>query len=49
MNEVCTNIIHLQDGKLSVYSGNYDAYVKARSDREIEQTKKYAWEQEQIR
>jgi ATP-binding cassette subfamily F protein 2 len=31
MNEVCTNIIHIQDGKLTGYTGNYDSYVKARS------------------
>ena len=49
MNEVCTNIILLQDGKLTMYTGNYDAYVKARKDREIEQGKKYEYEQEQVR
>eukprot|EP01047_Picozoa_sp_COSAG01_P123831 COSAG01_NODE_52803_length_344_cov_0.591837_1_plen_74_part_10 len=48
MNEVCTKIIHLQDGILSYYSGNYDSYVKARKDRETEQNKQYAFEQEQI-
>ena len=49
MNEVCTDIMHLQDGKLSNYRGNYDSYVTARRDREIEQNKKYEFEQEQIR
>jgi ATP-binding cassette subfamily F protein 2 len=49
MNEVCTDIMHLQDGQLSNYRGNYDSYVTARRDREIEQNKKYEFEQEQIR
>jgi ATP-binding cassette subfamily F protein 2 len=49
MNEVCTDIMHLQEGKLSNYRGNYDSYVTARRDREIEQNKKYEFEQEQIR
>ena len=35
--------------KLQNFRGNYDSYVKTRSDREIEQQKKYEWEQEQIR
>eukprot|EP01052_Picozoa_sp_SAG31_P011452 SAG31_NODE_648_length_13204_cov_57.612908_6_plen_858_part_00 len=48
MNTVCTNIMHLQNGKLHVYNGNYDTYVKARADRETEQMKKFEWEQEQI-
>ena len=49
MNEVCTDIMHLQEGRLSNYRGNYDTYVKARQDREIEQNKKYEFEQEQIK
>ena len=48
MNTVCTNIMLLQNGKLSTYAGNYDTYVKARADREKEQQKKYEYEQEQI-
>ena len=42
-------MIHLQGGKLQNFRGNYDSYVKTRADREIEQQKKYEWEQEQIR
>ena len=49
MNEVCTDIMHLQEGRLSNYRGNYDTYVTARRDREIEQNKKYEFEQEQIK
>ena len=47
--QVCTDVIHLQGGKLQNFRGNYDSYVKTRADREIEQQKKYEWEQEQIR
>ena len=42
LNEVCTNIIHIQMGRLVNYKGNYDTYVKARYDREEEQTRKCA-------
>jgi hypothetical protein len=31
-----------------VYAGNYDTYVKTRSELEEAQMKKYKWEQEQI-
>ncbi len=30
LNGVCTSIIHLQDKKVTYYTGNYDAYVQAR-------------------
>jgi len=37
MNGVCTNIIHWQKDKLIYYGGNYDTYVKTRSDLEENQ------------
>ncbi|XP_022085059.1 ATP-binding cassette sub-family F member 2-like [Acanthaster planci] len=46
LNGVCTNIIHMHQGKLNYYSGNYDSYVKTRSELEENQMKKYDWEQE---
>lgn len=49
MNSVCTNIIHWQQQKLNYYGGNYDAYVKTRSELEENQTKRYEWEQDQIK
>jgi len=48
LNGVCTNIIHLQNRKLSYYTGNYDTYIKARAEKEENQMKQYNWEQDQI-
>jgi len=48
LNGVCTNIIHLQNKRLTYYSGNYDAYVKARAEKEENQMKMFNWEQDQI-
>ncbi len=48
LNGVCTNIIHMHQGKLVYYSGNYDAYIKTRTELEENQMKKYKWEQDQI-
>lgn len=48
LNGVCTNIIHLHEKNLEYYGGNYDAYVKAREEKESNQMKKYKWEQDQI-
>ncbi len=33
LNNVVDTIVHLQGGKLSVYSGNYDAFEKQRAER----------------
>jgi len=48
LNGVCTNIIHLQNKKLTYYTGNFDTYVTARQEREVNQMKQYNWEQDQI-
>lgn len=48
MNGVCTNIIHLDKCKLKNYTGNYDAFVRTRSELEENQMKQYNWEQDQI-
>ncbi|XP_044505785.1 ABC transporter F family member 1-like [Mangifera indica] len=48
LNGVCTNIIHMQNKKLKLYTGNYDQYVLTRSELEENQLKQYKWEQEQI-
>ncbi|CAM0148573.1 unnamed protein product [Urochloa decumbens] len=48
LNGVCTNIIHMQNRKLKLYSGNYDQYVQTRCELEENQMKQYRWEQEQI-
>jgi len=49
LNSVCTNIIHWHLKKLNYYGGNYDAYVKTRAELEENQTKRYEWEQDQIK
>ncbi|XP_077979159.1 ATP-binding cassette sub-family F member 2-like [Glandiceps talaboti] len=48
LNGVCTNIIHLHKNELKYYGGNYDTYVRTRSELEENQMKRYAWEQAQI-
>ncbi|KAF5447257.1 hypothetical protein F2P56_032825 [Juglans regia] len=48
LNGVCTNIIHMQNKKLKMYTGNYDQYVQTRAELEENQMKQYKWEQEQI-
>jgi len=48
MNGVCTNIIHLTQCKLKNYSGNYDTFIKTRSELMENQMKQYKWEQDQI-
>lgn len=48
LNGVCTNIIHLDKGKLNYFGGNYDAFVKTRLELMENQMKKYQWEQNQL-
>lgn len=48
LNGVCTNIIHLKEKKLYYYGGNYDTFVKTRVELEINQMKRFKWEQDQI-
>ncbi|XP_031573996.1 ATP-binding cassette sub-family F member 2-like [Actinia tenebrosa] len=49
LNGVCTNIIHLTQGKLNYYGGNYDSYIKTRSELEENQMKQYNREQDEIK
>lgn len=49
MNGVCTNIIHITPTqKLVNYTGNYDTFVKTKSENEVNQMKRYNKEQEDI-
>lgn len=48
LNNVCTNIIHMQKKKLKYYSGNYDQFIQTRAELEENQMKKFKWEQAQI-
>jgi ATP-binding cassette subfamily F protein 2 len=48
LNNVCTNIIHMHNKVLKYYSGNFDTFVRVRAEKEENQMKQYAWEQEQM-
>jgi ATP-binding cassette subfamily F protein 2 len=48
MNGVCTNVMHLEQQKIKLYGGNYDAFVRTRAELMENQEKKYQWEQDQI-
>jgi len=48
LNNVCTHIMHLDKGKLTYYTGNYDQYVKTREENEANQMKLYYKQQEEI-
>merc|ERR1711977_501127 len=49
MDEVCTNIMALTlDKKLIYYGGNYDSYIKTRSENGTNQQKAYLKQQEEI-
>nr|KYP51785.1 ABC transporter F family member 1 [Cajanus cajan] len=39
LNGVCTNIMHMQNKKLKLYTGNYDQYVQTRAELEENQMK----------
>jgi ATP-binding cassette subfamily F protein 2 len=49
MNNVCTNILHLSNNKLTNYTGNFDQYVQTRLELEENQMKRYNWQQDQIK
>jgi ATP-binding cassette subfamily F protein 2 len=49
LNNVCTNIIHLNSKKLTYYTGNFDSYITTRAEKEENQMKQYNWEQDQIK
>lgn len=48
LNGVCTDIINFKEKKMEYYTGNYDQYIKTKSEMEIQQMKQYQWEQDQI-
>lgn len=50
LNGVCTNILQLTTkGTLVTWGGNYDAYVRTRKEKEVNDTKKYEKEQADIK
>ncbi|EDO19169.1 hypothetical protein Kpol_1050p26 [Vanderwaltozyma polyspora DSM 70294] len=48
LNGVCSNMIDMRLQKLTAYGGNYDSYVKTRSELETNQMKQYSKQQEEI-
>ncbi|KAI9189903.1 ABC transporter ATP-binding protein arb1 [Blastocladiella emersonii ATCC 22665] len=48
LNGVCTDTIDLRKDKLFYYGGNYDTYVRTRTENETNQMKQYHKQQEEI-
>ncbi|MCJ1306851.1 ABC transporter ATP-binding protein arb1 [Agyrium rufum] len=48
LNGVCTNMIDMRMRQLIYYGGNYDTYMKTRTEQETNQTKAYAKQQDEI-
>ncbi|KAK3713884.1 ABC transporter ATP-binding protein arb1 [Vermiconidia calcicola] len=49
LNGVCTNMIDMRMKQLMYYGGNYDSYMKTRSEQEVNQQKAYEKQQEEIK
>jgi ATP-binding cassette, subfamily F, member 2 len=48
LNGVCTNMIDMRERQLIYYGGNYDSYIKTRSENETNQQKAYVKQQDEI-
>lgn len=48
LNGVCSNMIDMRQKKLMMYGGNYDSYIKTRTEQETNQMKQYNKQQEEI-
>ncbi|XP_055337662.1 uncharacterized protein LOC129587777 [Paramacrobiotus metropolitanus] len=46
LNEVCTHTIHLNQRHLKYYGGNYDFFVKTRTEQMENQLEQYQWEED---
>src|ERR1700759_2431823 len=49
LNGVCTNMIDMRQKQLMYYGGNYDSYIKTRTEQEVNQQKAYEKQQEEIK
>lgn len=49
LNGVCTNMIDMRQKRLMYYGGNYDSYIKTRTEQETNQMKAYEKQQEEIK
>lgn len=48
LNGVCTNILEMRSKILTMYSGNYDIYIKTREELETNQMKQFKKQQDEI-
>ncbi|ROT35572.1 hypothetical protein SODALDRAFT_337520 [Sodiomyces alkalinus F11] len=48
LNGVCTNMIDMRQKQLLYYGGNYESYIKTRTEQETNQMKAYSKQQEEI-
>lgn len=49
LNRIPSAILHLDDGKLTLYTGGYDRFERARAEKQARQTALFAKQQEQRR
>ena len=49
LNGVCSTMIDMRQKKLLYYGGNYDSYIKTRSEQETNQMKAYDKQQDEIK
>jgi len=48
LNGVCNRTIHMHQQKLINYGGNYDTFIKTRTEQEENQMKQFNWEQAKV-
>lgn len=49
LNNVCTNMVHMTDNNLHYFDGNYDQFIKTKSEKEGNDLKRYKWEQDHMK
>ncbi|KAK0280739.1 ABC transporter ATP-binding protein arb1 [Friedmanniomyces endolithicus] len=49
LNGVCTNMLDMRDKQLMYYGGNYDTYMRTRTEQEVNQGKAYEKQQDEIK
>ncbi|KAK5134905.1 ABC transporter ATP-binding protein arb1 [Meristemomyces frigidus] len=49
LNGVCTTMLDMRMKQLMYYGGNYDTYMKTRTEQEVNQEKAYAKQQDEIK
>jgi len=49
LNGVCTTMLDMRQKQLMYYGGNYDSYMKTRTEQEVNQAKAYEKQQDEIK